>query len=365
MLKMSLLFLIALTVSAEPLYREELKTLESDEKIAQIFCSEQATFAERQGASEDETFIAQPTQSEPNVSIANSISFTETLHPSWAQTFVVDQEILHEKTEHQNLIIFENQMFGRVFALDGVVQFTEADEPIYQEMLAHVPLFAHDNPGSVLIIGGGDGAVLREVLKHSSVKQVVLVDIDASVIEMSKKYFPKLSNGAFDDPRVRVVIQDAAEYIKSAEETFDVILCDTTDPIGPGAVLFTTGFYGCCKEHLRKDGILVNQAGVPFLQKRELGAIIKNLSSHFKYVTPYVVPVPTYVGGFMTLGWASDKHYKVSKKILKERFKKIDGAALFYYTPAIHNAAFVLPNYILKRISEYTEKDWEVHQGKR
>ena len=178
---------------------------------------------------------------------AEPAAYTETLYPEWGQSLEISKEVLREKTDHADLVIFENPLFGRILALDGIVQLTEADEPVYHEMLTHVPLLTHENPASVLIVGGGDGGILREVMRHSSVQRVVLVEIDPSVIELSKKYFPKVSNGAFDDPRLEIVIQDASEYVKSAQESFDVIICDSTDPVGPGAVLFTSEFYGDCK----------------------------------------------------------------------------------------------------------------------
>ena len=209
---------------------------------------------------------------------ANPVNFVETLHNDWGQSFTVSKEILHEKTEHQDLVIFDNPTFGRVLALDGIVQLTEADEPVYHEMLAHVPLFTHDNPTSVLVVGGGDGGMLREVLRHPSVTRAVLVEIDSSVMELSKKYFPKVSNGSFDDPRVEIVIDDASQFVKTSNELFDVIICDSSDPIGPSAVLFTSECYGDCKSRLREGGIFVNMSGVPFLQEHEQILTLQNCS---------------------------------------------------------------------------------------
>jgi spermidine synthase len=282
---------------------------------------------------------------------ADPVKFTETLYPEWGQTFEVTKEILSEKTEHQDLVIFENSKFGRVLALDGIIQLTEADEPVYHEMVVHVPLFTHDNPTSVLIVGGGDGGILRETLKHSSVQRVVLVEIDSSVIELSKKYFPKVSNGGFSDPRVEVVIQDASQFVKDSKESFDVIFCDSSDPIGPSAVLFTKEFYGDCKERLCKDGIFVNMSGVPFLQKYEQVLTLQNASPHFNHVKFYLAPVPSYVGGFMALGFASDRDYQVPEEVLKERLGDL-GPSLYYYTPAIHKASFALPNFMIKQLSD-------------
>ena len=283
---------------------------------------------------------------------AKESAFVETLYSDWGQTFTSSREILREKTDFQDLVIFENALFGRVLMLDGVVQLTEADEPIYHEMMTHVPLLAHGKASSVLVIGGGDGGILREVLKHSSVKRVVLVEIDSSVIALSKKYFPKVSNGAFEDSRVEILIQDAAEYVKSAKEQFDVILCDSTDPVGPGEVLFTSEFYGNCKKRLQERGIFVNQNGVPFLQKEEISLTLKNRSPHFRHVGFYVAPVPTYAGGFMAFGWASDRDYEgIDESLLQSRVEALN-LSFFYYTPKMHKAAFALPQFVLKQMYE-------------
>lgn len=278
--------------------------------------------------------------------LATMLTYPETLYPEWSQTFAIDKMIHQEKSEFWDLAIFENSRFGRVLAIDGRIQTTEKDEFIYHEMMAHVPLLAHDNPKSVLIIGGGDGGSLREAIRHEGLENIVLVEIDPSVIELSKKYLPTLSNGAYDNPRTKVVIQDAAQYVKETSQTFDVIICDSCDPEGPAQVLFSTEFYGDCKKILNPDGIFINQNGVPFLQKSELALTLENRSPHFNHVKFYIAPVPTYVGGFMAFGWASDKDYRVSEETLRERLAKIKGK-MQYYTPAIHNGAFALPQYML------------------
>jgi spermidine synthase len=280
--------------------------------------------------------------------------YNETLYPNWGQWLTNNQTIFEEKTDQQDLIIFENTQFGRVLALDGAVQLTTADEPVYHEMMVHVPLLHHANPLSVLIIGGGDGGILRETVRHETLQRIVLVEIDASVIDLSKKHLPSVSNGAFSDPRVEIVIGDGAEYVKNAKEKFDVIICDSTDPTGPSIVLFTSEFYGHCKQLLNKNGIFVNQNGVPFLQQDEMILTLKNRKDHFKRVGFYVAPVPTYVGGFMAFGWASDKSYKTSQKMLEKRLSRVKGK-MTYYNPAIHLSAFNLPQFMLDIIE--TQKD--------
>lgn len=272
--------------------------------------------------------------------------YQETLYPEWAQEFAIEQMIHSEKSDFWDLAIFENGRFGRVLAIDGIVQLTEKDEFIYHEMMAHVPLLAHGAAKSVLIIGGGDGGTLREVLRHEYLEKIVQVEIDPAVIELSKKYLPTVSGGAYDNPRARIVIQDAAKYVKETKETFDVVICDSCDPEGPSAVLFTKEFYGNIKKILNPNGIFVNQNGVPFMQKEELKLTQKNRKPHFKYVSFYTAAVPTYSGGFMAFGWASDKKYRVSEKVLKQRLSQIKGK-MCYYTPAIHRASFALPQYML------------------
>jgi spermidine synthase len=272
--------------------------------------------------------------------------YQETLYPEWKQTFSIEEMIYQEKSDFWDLAIFENSRFGRVMAMDGIIQLTEKDEFIYHEMMAHVPLLAHSDPKSVLIIGGGDGGLLREVLRHENLEKIIQVEIDPTVIELSRKYMPSVPNGAYDNPRAKVVIQDASKYVKETEETFDVIICDSNDPEGPAKVLFTTEFYGDCKALLNPNGIFVNQNGVPFMQKSELTLTKEHRQPHFKQVSFFVAPVPTYAGGFMAFGWASDKKYKVSEKVLQERLSKIKGK-MRYYTPAIHRASFALPQYML------------------
>jgi spermidine synthase len=272
-------------------------------------------------------------------------SFQESLYPEWKQSFAIEQVIYEEKSEFWDLTIFENKRFGRVLAIDHAIQLTESDEFIYHEMMAHVPLLAHGMAKSVLIIGGGDGGLLREVLRHEYLEKIVQVEIDPAIIELSKKYLPSVSLGAFDNPRAKVIVQDGAKYVKETEEMFDIILCDSNDPEGPAKVLFTSEFYGDCKKRLNPNGIFVNQNGVPFMQKSELALTIEGRKPHFKNVEFFVAPVPTYVGGFMAFGWASDKKYRTSEALLQDRLLRLKGK-MRYYTPALHKASFALPAFM-------------------
>lgn len=277
--------------------------------------------------------------------------FKETLYDAICQEYRVDKMYFEQKTEHQHLMIFHNAMLGRVMTLDGIVQTTEADEFMYHEMLTHVPILAHGSVGKVLIIGGGDGGILREVLKHKDIA-VTQVEIDKAVIDMAKEYLPNHSNGAYENPRANIVIEDGMDFIKGCDEKFDVIVVDGTDPIGPGEVLFSEDFYAHCKKCLADGGVVVTQNGVPFLQFEEVRNTYDRLARHFSDRTFYTVAVPTYYGGVMTLAWASDNKElrKISNEVLTERYQA-SGISSRYYNPAIHLASFALPEYILKELA--------------
>ncbi len=270
----------------------------------------------------------------------------ETLHDDYAQALRVDTVLYDSETDHQRLQLFENARFGRVLTLDGVVQTTEADNFIYHEMMAHVPILAHGAAHRVLIVGGGDGGLAREVLRHPGVRQVTMVEIDAGVIEFSRQYLPALSAGAFDDLRLQVVIDDGAAFMARAGDLFDVILIDSTDPVGPGEVLFTDSFYGHARNRLAEGGILVTQNGVPFMQGAELTNSLRAFKALFADWGCYLCTVPTYAGGPMALGWATDGVARATPlAVLQDRFAEA-GIAPDYYTPEVHLAAFALPGYV-------------------
>ena len=282
--------------------------------------------------------------------MSDSQWFQETLHSDWGQRFRIEKILFEKKTPFFHLVIFENARFGKVMALDGVIQTTEHDEYVYHEMLTHVPLFTHGNAKQVLIVGGGDGGILREVLKHS-VQSVTMVEIDQAVIDVSKKYFPNHSAGAFDDERLNLVINDGARFVTTDSSHYDVIIVDSTDPLGPGEVLFTQEFYRGCHQRLNPGGILVTQNGVPFLQKQELQNSYQRLSNIFQDVTFYTAAVPTYAGGLMTLGWATDDKslQHTDLNTLAERFKN-GRFKTQYYTPQVHQASFALPSFIRQHL---------------
>ncbi|MEM1343887.1 MAG: polyamine aminopropyltransferase [Pseudomonadota bacterium] len=274
----------------------------------------------------------------------------EGLYDTHTQALSETRVLYDSNTEHQRIRVFENALFGRVLTLDNVVQTTEGDEFIYHEMLTHVPILAHGRVKRVLIIGGGDGGMAREVLRHAAVEHVTMVEIDAGVVEFSKKYLPGLSQGAFEDPRLDLVIADGADYMREAGAQFDVIISDSTDPIGPGESLFTEGFYANAKARLSEGGILVTQNGVPFMQPEELTNTLKAFRALFADATCYLATVPTYAGGPMAFGWASNGQSRATPEdTLAERYAAA-GLETRYYTPAVHKAAFALPGYVARLI---------------
>jgi spermidine synthase len=278
--------------------------------------------------------------------------WTETLYSGYGQSFTVDEILFEHKTEHQHLMIFKNRQFGRIMALDGIVQTTEYDEFIYHEMLTHVPLIAHGQATRVLIIGGGDGGILREVCRHRCVEQITQVEIDQAVIDMAREYLPAHSDGAYDDHRANIVIGDGFEFVQTTEQRFDVIISDSTDPQGPGEVLFTKDFYAGCRRCLKPGGILVTQNGVVFMQTDEVINTGARLHRLFKDWHFYGAAVPTYVGGIMTFAWASDEpsQRQTDLATLQARWRA-SGIRSRYYTPELHHAAFALPQYVLEKLA--------------
>jgi spermidine synthase len=278
--------------------------------------------------------------------------FQEKLFPHVRQTFEITKVLFREQTEHQDLIIFETPTYGRVLALDSIIQVTERDEFVYHEMMAHMPIIAHGRARRVLIVGGGDGGILREALRHKSIEHVTMVEIDRAVVDMCLEYMPSIPKRAFRDRRANLVIADGARFVAETDERFDVVIVDSTDPMGPGEVLFTERFYRNCHRVLTPGGILVNQNGVPFMQADEVTMTYRRRRKSFKDVGFYVAAVPSYYGGLMTLGWASDnpRLRHVPAATIARRVATAGLTRTRYYTPAIHNAAFALPAFVLPHI---------------
>ncbi len=281
----------------------------------------------------------------------------ETFYDDWKPSMRADT-VLHEvKTDHQHLVIFENKTWGRVLILDGIFQLTTRDEFIYHEMMAHVPLMALEQPRDVLIIGGGDGGILREVLKHPSVRRVTLVEIDQEVIDTSVKYFPKVGKAAFKDPRTNVVIDDGMAFVTNCADRFDAVIVDSSEPVGPSAVLHSQKFFAACRDLLTEGGIFVTQNGVPFHHPKHLAKTTQILAGLYRHVSPYICTQPCYFGGEFALSWASDDNtaLKVDAATLKRRQRSRKIAAR-YWTPGFHLGAFALPRYVQDIVDKATAK---------
>jgi spermidine synthase len=286
--------------------------------------------------------------------MATDCWINETLHPGWGQRFLVKRELARVQSPYQEIVIFESASFGRVMVLDGIIQITERDEFVYQEMLAHVPLLAHGAVAQVLIIGAGDGGVLRRVLQHPNVRRAVMVEIDGEVIRLAREHMADIAGEAWHDPRAEVIVGDGIDFVRRAPDAaFDAVIVDSTDPIGVGEVLFTDEFYANCARVLTARGVIVNQCGVPFMQADELRETSARRARFFPHVTAYVAAVPTYVGGFMTLGWAA-KDATLSRTTPDELRARAQAAGMIgttrYWTPEIQAAAFNLPPYIAEHL---------------
>jgi len=257
--------------------------------------------------------------------------------------------------------VFHNQVWGNVLVLDGVIQLTEKDEMAYHELIVHIPMFAHKHPERVLIVGGGDGCSIREVLKHPSVKEVTICEIDQMVIDVAKKFFPNLS-ASYADPRVKIVYRDASKYMEEKEVhgTCDVIIADTSDPVGPAAALFEAPFYKSMFNTLRPGGKIATQAESIWLNLDLIQRLIGSNLETFANVEYATTQIPTYPCGqigFLMCSKADDKSKErpSCKNPLREpdvEFNK----KLRYYTPEVHRAAFVLPKFVQEAIKDVREK---------
>jgi spermidine synthase len=269
-------------------------------------------------------------------------------------TFEVDKVLYELQTEHQHLVLFEQAFFGKMLMLDGATQISKRDEFIYQEMMSHVPLFAHGNARDVLIIGGGDCGIAEEVLKHKTVDRLTQVEIDPAVIEFSKEHFPEFTAPVFADNRFESVIDDGAKYVARTDRRFDVVIVDSTDPQGPGKILFGQKFYSGCRRCMKEGAVLVTQNGVPFFQTTELTSTLSKFRRLFADATCYVAAIPVYVGGHMAMGFASNNKQlrRHSAKTIAQRYRKAGSFKTMYWTPEMHVAAFAQPRFIAELVAK-------------
>jgi spermidine synthase len=271
--------------------------------------------------------------------------FEEACHPHWRQRMTLGRVLLQRHTGLQDVLIFDNPTLGRVLVLDGVVQTTERDEFIYHEMIAHVPLIAHGAAPDVLIIGGGDGGTLEEVLKHEGVARATLVELDPGVVEAAREWLARIHRGAFDDPRAELLFADGVDFVARSERQFDVIIVDSTDPVGPGEVLFSEAFYADCRARLRPGGILVGQSGNPFYETERFHAAQQRLGQVFADASFILTSVPGYLGGPFAIAWGCDEP-GTRQLGVTEIARRSCPADLRCYSPAVHAAAFVHPPWL-------------------
>ncbi len=275
--------------------------------------------------------------------------FYESLYPD-IKIGVKGNRLYEKKTAYQNMRIYSTSRFGRMLTLDGAIQTTEKDEFIYHEMLTHPVLLTHPDPKKVLVVGGGDGGAIREILKHK-VEKVYLVEIDKEVVDISKKYLKKICGNAFSDKRVKFIVDDGAKFIQKTKERFDIAIVDSPDPVGPAKVLFSKKFYTNIYSVLNSKGIMIRQSGSTVLQKEELRMNYKILNKIFPYVTVQIAAIPTYIGGFFSFLIASKNinPYNFDIERIEKKIKKIK-LTTNYYNSYIHVGSLLLPTYVRRLI---------------
>ncbi|MCY9516605.1 polyamine aminopropyltransferase [Paenibacillus apiarius] len=266
--------------------------------------------------------------------------FTEKQTPTFGITAKIRETFVNEQTPFQHLTMLDTEEFGRMLVLDGMVMTTIKDEFVYHEMVAHPALVTHPNPKKVLVVGGGDGGVIREIMKHPSVEKAVLVEIDGKVIEYSKKYLPEIA-GELDNPRVEVIVNDGYMHILNSKDEYDVIMVDSTEPVGPAAPLFERGFYQGIYEALKEDGLFVAQTDNPWFKADLIRQVNRDVKEIFPIVRVYGANIPTYPSGLWTFTIGSKQYdpMNIDEASIPEMETK-------YYSPRLHNAAFCLPKFV-------------------
>ncbi len=285
----------------------------------------------------------------------------ERLHKGYAQSMEVTTMLADERSQYQQIKIFDTVSNGRVMTLDDIVQITTRDESAYAEMLTHLPILEHGKAARVMIVGGGDLSIADEALKHKGVKEVVLVDIDGRVVELCKQHFAEINARAFKDKRLTIEIADAFEYLgrPAQKNRFDLIVADRPDPVGPGKALFGDTFYDRVRGALKPGGFATFQTGVPFYQPWEITEALPELARFFPQSGLYLSVVPTYIGGFMALSWAGKGKSLGTPAGIKAAAKRFAAAKLKtdYYNPAIHAACFAYPEWIQRLVPKAKKRN--------
>ena len=271
--------------------------------------------------------------------------YTEQHTPNVRFSIRVDRQLYSAQSEFQRIDVFESPEFGRFLTLDGYMMLTEKDEFIYHEMIAHVPMCVHPEAANILVIGGGDGGTVRELLRYSSIQHIDLVEIDKMVVDVCREYLP-FTAAWLNDARVSLHYEDGLRFVRKPISIYDLIIVDSTDPFGPGEGLFTKEFYGNCYKALKDDGIMINQHESPFYEQDAyaMQRMHKRIVHSFPYSRVYQEHIPTYPSGHWLFGFSS-KNRRPVEGVDFARWKAL-GIRTRYYNTQLHAAAFALPNYV-------------------
>lgn len=277
--------------------------------------------------------------------------YSEKHTPSVKFSIQVERQLYSANSKFQRIDVFESKEFGRFLTLDGYMMLTEKDEFIYHEMITHVPMAVHPAATKILVIGAGDGGVIRELTRYQRIKQIDVVEIDEQVVEVCKEYLPQTACG-FDDARVNLFYEDGLKFIRRCENQYDLIIVDSTDPFGPGEGLFTKEFYGNCFNALKQDGIMVNQHESPFYSEDAIAMqrAHKRIVESFEISRVYQAHIPTYPSGHWLFGFASKKYHPIND-LDAESWNQL-GIKTRYYNTKLHIGAFALPNYVEELLAD-------------
>jgi spermidine synthase len=268
--------------------------------------------------------------------------YTEKQTKNHGITTKINKTLYHDKSEFQTLDVIETAEFGNMLVLDGMVMTTDRDEFVYHEMITHVAMNTHPNPKRVLVVGGGDGGAIREILRYPSVEQAVLAEIDGKVIAASKQFFPKIAGG-LDDPRVDIQVADGIQHVRENKGKYDVILVDSTEPVGPAVGLFQKPFYEEIYEALKEDGIMVAQTESPWFNRDLIRQVFRDISNTFPITRLYTASIPTYPSGLWSFTIGSKKYDPLA--VDEAKLHRFDTR---YYRPELHKALFSLPAFVLE-----------------
>ncbi len=272
--------------------------------------------------------------------------------PSYGAVFIYEEKLISIRSPYQKIEVLKTKKHGRILLIDNFMMLTEDSEFVYHEMMAHVPLAAHHLAKRVLVIGGGDGGVVRELLKYPRLEKITLVEIDEEVIKICQQFFPEMSR-SLSDPRVEVIIGDGAAYVKETTEGFDGVIIDSTDPFGPAELLVSPTFYQACRKVLGAEGVLMQQVASPFFTSEVFVKVFHNMRQSLSFVSPVLVSTPFYMSGDWSLGFASGSDRFFKKEIPAGSWNPIPG--LKYYNPEVHRSSFVLPNFV-RTLWEHSER---------